>query len=151
VLVGLAAVVAARSIPTLGPLIMEDAARLSLEWAPLAQDLVSLDNNCLRLSNRLLPVMHGHLASATTHDERAGVAVAILAELAHLVGDVLRRRAQAQLAALPESAQKDILEANVALPDQQIARAIAGAVRGLIKMGGLEGPPIPPARPGRPG
>ncbi len=54
-LTGLAAVVAARSTPALGPLIMEEAAGLTLEWAPLARDLVTLDNDRLCLSNRLLP------------------------------------------------------------------------------------------------
>jgi hypothetical protein len=129
-LAGLAAVVAARSIPVLGPLIMEEAAGLRLEWTPLARDLVTLDNDRLCLSNRLLPPMRSR-QDAASREERAGAAVAILAELAHLIGDILRRRAQARLARLPESQQKQILEADVALPDAQIARAIAAAVRAL--------------------
>jgi hypothetical protein len=130
-LAGLAAVVAARSIPVLGPLIMEEAAGLRLEWAPLARDLVTLDNDRLCLSNRLLPAIRSRQTAASTHEERAGAAVAILAEIAHLIGDILRRRAQARLAALPESQQKRILEADVAIPDAEIARAIAGAARAL--------------------
>jgi hypothetical protein len=130
-LAGLAAVVAARSIPVLGPLIMEEASGLRLEWAPLVRDLVTLDNDRLCLSNRLLPAIRSRQTAASTHEERAGAAVAILAEIAHLIGDILRRRAQARLAALPESQQKRILEADVAIPDAEIARAIAGAARAL--------------------
>ena len=129
-LTGLAAVVAARSLPVLGPLIMEEAAGLKLQWAPLARDLVSLDNDRLCVSNRLLPAVRSRQAAAS-HEERAGAAVAILAELAHLIGDILRRRAQRRLAALPECDARRILEADVPLPDTQIARAIAGAVRAL--------------------
>jgi hypothetical protein len=132
VLAGLAAVVAARSIPVLGPLIMEGVENLSLEWAPLTRDLVTLDEGCLRLSSRLLPLMRSRQAAASTPEERTGVAVAILAELAHVAGDLLRQRAQARLAALPESQQRRILEADVALPDVEIARAITGAVRALV-------------------
>lgn len=131
VLAGLGAVVAARSLPVLGPLIMKEVGSLRLEWAPLTRDLVSLDHEELRLSNRLLPFMRSRQAAASTHDERTGVAIAILAELAHLIGDVLRRRVQARLAGLAECDGKAILEADVALPDTEIARAIAGAVRAL--------------------
>lgn len=131
VLAGLAAVVAARSLPVLGPLIMEEVAGLRLEWAPLTRDLVTLASDRLCLSNRLLPLLRSRQATASTHEERTGAAIATLAELAHLIGDVLRRRVQARLAALPEREGKRILEADVALPGTEIARAIAGAVRAL--------------------
>ena len=132
VLAGLAAVVAARSVSVLGPIIMDDVASLTLEWGPLTLDLVTIDGDRLRLSNRLLPLVRARQAAASTPDERTGVAVANLAELAHVAGDHLRQRAQARLAARPPSEQQAILEADVSLADTEIARAITGAVRALM-------------------
>jgi len=53
-------------------------------------------------------------------------------ELAHLVGDALRARAQAHLAALPPDAQAMALEDPRETGQDEYARAIGGAVRALL-------------------
>jgi hypothetical protein len=129
---GLAAVVAARTAPALGPFIAQGAAELTLVWAPLAGDLVTLRDGELCLSNRLPPLLDARRRAAGTGEARMGVALAFLAELAHLAGDLLRRRAQASLAARPEAEQRRVLEADQGLVGADVARAIAAAVQALV-------------------
>ena len=136
VLAGVAAAVAARSAPALGPPITAVARTMVLEWGPVTRDLARLEGARLRVSSRLLPVIRARMGTAATSHERALVALEIVGELAHLVGDALRARAQAHLAALPPEAQAMVLESHPETGQEEYARAIGGAVRAL-----LAGPP----------
>ena len=60
------------------------------------------------------------------------IALALVAELAHLAGDALRARAQARLADLPSVAQAALLEGARGVEAEECARAIASAVRALL-------------------
>ncbi len=148
VLAGVAAAVAARSAPALGPFIREAAAELTLEWGPVPRDLTALDGGRLRVTTRLWPVVRAHLTAAPTSDAEAHTALAVISELAHLAGDALRARAQARVAALPPEAQAAVLEAARGLDADESARAIARAVQALVSFdwGASKGPP----KPGRP-
>lgn len=132
VLSGVAATVAARSAPLLGPLVMEVAAELTLEWGPVVRDLIDIDGARLRVTNRLLPEVRARLGGAPMSDENVNGALAVVAELAHLAGDALRARAQARLATLPAAAQAAVLEAARGIGAEDCARAIATAVRALL-------------------
>lgn len=132
VLAGVAAAVAVRSAPALGPAIEAVARALTLEWGPVTRDLASLEGARLRVSQRLLPAARARMASAATPDEQAIIALAVVAELAHLVGDALRARAQAHLAALTPQAQAIALEPSREMDTGGYAPAIAGAVRALL-------------------
>jgi hypothetical protein len=132
VLPGVAAAVAARSAPALGPFIMEVAAGLTLEWGPVARDLVALDGARLRVSSRLLPVVRARLSAGSTSDEVVDMALAVVSELAHLVGDVVRARAQAHLAAQPPDARLAALGAARGVDPIASAHAISSAVQALM-------------------
>lgn len=133
VLTGVAAVVGGRSVPALGPFIMEAAAGLTLEWGPVRRDLIALDGARLRATSRLLSAARSRLGAAAAPDEEMQVALLLVAEMAHLAGDALRARAQSRLAALPEAEQAAILEAARGVDPAQAARDIAVAVRTLLR------------------
>jgi len=126
---GVVGIVAAQSAPPLAPFIRQLAAGLALEWGPVAGDLARLDGARARVDDRILAVLGAALAAAPGRAERAAIALAALAELAALVGDVLRARAQAALAALPLDAQAAALEAAA---DGGGAKTIAEAVGALL-------------------
>jgi hypothetical protein len=132
VLSGVAAAVAARSAPALGPFVMEVAGELTLEWGPVGRDLIDIDGARLRVTSRLLPEVRARLSAAPTSDESVNIALAVVAELAHLAGDALRVCAQVRLAALPPAAQAAVLEAARGVETEDCARAIATAVRALL-------------------
>lgn len=132
VLAGVTAAVAVRSAPALGPFIMEVARELTLEWGPVSRELVTLDGGRLRASSRLLATVRARLSAGPTSDEDVRIALALVAELAHLVGDAVRARAQARLAALPPEAQATVLEASRGVDADESARAIASALRALL-------------------
>src|SRR5688572_6877831 len=96
---GVVAAVAALSVPALAPFVREAARGLSLAWAPVEHDLVAVDDRSVRVSPRLRTVA---VARARAADDRAGaveVVFALVGELATLLGDTLRSRAQSALAA----------------------------------------------------
>ena len=126
---GVVGIVAAQSAPPLAPFIRQLAAGLALDWGPVAGDLARLDVARARVDDRILAVLGAALAAAPGRAERAAIALAALAELAALVGDVLRARAQAALAALPLDAQAAALEAAA---DGGGAKTIAEAVGALL-------------------
>jgi hypothetical protein len=133
ILAGVAAVVAGRSTPVLGPFIMEAAAGLALEWGPIPRDVIALDGTRLRVTSRLLSAARSRLGAAASPDEQMQVALLLVAEMAHLAGDPLRAQAQARLAALPVAEQAAILEAARGVANATAARAIAVAVRTLLR------------------
>ena len=128
---GLVATVVAASAPALGASLRQVAAERSFEWGPVPADLVALDAARVRLSPKLLRALSTVLARAETRLDRVGVAFAALGEVAELVGDELRRRAQAALERAPAAAQAAALEASAVAVDGDAA-AIGAAVEALL-------------------
>jgi hypothetical protein len=123
---GLAAMVVARSAPPLGESLRAIAAGLTFEWAPLTGDLAVLAGDRAQLSLRLRRALAARVAGTTNRAERVRLGFAALAELAHALGDALRARAQARLAAATPAAQAEALGAG---------RAPAGAAAGAREIG----------------
>jgi hypothetical protein len=125
---GIVAIVVAGSAPPLAESLEAIAAGLMFEWGPLAGDLAIVTGERARLSTRLRRALHRRLAGA----ERAAqvhLGFAALADLAHALGDALRARAQARLAAASEEAQAAALArprspAAAASAAQTIGRAV---------------------------
>jgi hypothetical protein len=128
---GLVATVVASSAPPLAASIRRVAGQLAFEWGPVAADLVEIGPACVRLSPRLVRALATVLARADTRLERVGVAFAALGEAAELVGDGLRRRAQAELERAPAAEQAAALDAG-ALRVEGDAAAIGAAVEALL-------------------
>lgn len=130
VVTGAAAIVAATSAPALRPAIEDEARTLGLAWAPLVGDLVKIDAGTARLSSRLYAVAAARMARIATR-ERPLVGLALLSEIALLLGDELRRRAQARVALLPAAAQTALLTTPPP-PSPAAARAITDAVEAVL-------------------
>jgi hypothetical protein len=128
---GLVATVTASSAPPLAGTIRRAADELVFEWGPVAADLAAIDAARVRLSPRLMRALRTVLARATTRVERVGAGFAALGEAAGLVGDALRRRAQAQLERAPAAEQAAALEAQTVTVDGDAA-AIGAAVEVLL-------------------
>jgi hypothetical protein len=101
---GVAAVVAARGAAPLAPFVESAARALSLEWGPVARDLVQIGRGRVRVAARLRDALAAGLAAAPTAADRAALGLAAVAEMAALVGDALRGRAQAEIVALGAAA-----------------------------------------------
>jgi hypothetical protein len=132
VLAGIVAILVARSAAPLGPFLRRAAGPLRFAWAPVAADAVHITRDRVDLSPRVLRALARRLAQASTRAERLGAALAALSELADLLGDELRRRAQAALAAADASTQAAALATPVRAPDEADARAIAAAAEALL-------------------
>ena len=128
---GLVAAIVAASAPPLGPAIRETAAERPLVWGPTCGDLVTVDAAGVTLTPRFLRALAGRLAGTSAGTEAAGVGLAALVELAGLVGDILRPRAQARLAGAPADVQAAALRRERPATTAADARAIAAAVRAL--------------------
>jgi hypothetical protein len=132
---GVVAAVAARGAESLAPFVESAAAALSLEWGPVAGDLARIGGDRVRISDRLRAVLAGRLATVTARADRAALGLAAIAEMAALVGDELRRRAQAELLGLPAAAQRAALDGTEragARSGPARARDIARAVEALL-------------------
>jgi hypothetical protein len=129
---GVAAVVAARAAAPLAPFVETVAAGLTLEWGPVARDLVLIDGDRVRLSTRLRDALLERLATGATPAERAALGVATIAEIAALVGDALRGRAQAAMLSLPPEAQEAALAGAASGAGATRARDIILAVDALL-------------------
>ncbi len=127
---GVGAVVAATSAPALAAFVRESAAALRLTWAPVAGDLVEIMADEVRLSARLGERLADGV-TAVAAEARAALGLAALVEIAGLVGDVLRARAQARVAALPALDQESLLTAPPAAGEDD-ARVITDAVAALL-------------------
>jgi hypothetical protein len=130
---GLAAAIVAASAPPLGGALRELVGGLSLEWAPLSGELAVLEGAHVRLSLRLRRALAARLAAATTRAEQVRLAFTALADLAHALGDGLRARAQARLAAAAPNVQADALGREAEVTG---ARAIGSAVEALLEDAG---------------
>jgi len=129
---GIGAVVAAGSAAPLGPFIRQAATTLALEWGPVAGDLVDVGAARVRLSTILRARLAGLLRAAGTPPIRAALALAALTEIALLLGDSLRARAQARLAELPEPAQRLLLESPPPASRPADARLAIDATEALL-------------------
>jgi hypothetical protein len=128
---GAGAVVATLSAPPLRAAIASVARALTLEWGPVRADLMSLEVDRARLSARLRARLQATLGEAASPEARAASALAALSEIALLLGDALRARAQARVAAMPEAEQRSLLTSPPPA-DPADARVIAGAVEALL-------------------
>jgi hypothetical protein len=124
-------VVATRSAPALGPIIRDEARRLALVWAPVAGDLVEIGPAQARVSTALRARLLATLATAGDGTARAAVALAAVSEIAQLLGDALRARAQARLASRPPAEQEAWLSASHPAAEAGDARLITAAVEAL--------------------
>ena len=131
---GVAAVVAARGAAPLAPFVESVAAALSLEWGPVARDLVQIGRGRVRISERLLDALAAELAAAPAAADRAALGLAVIAEMAALVGDTLRARAQAEIVRLSQTESLSLR--GPAAPGErggaERARDITAAVEALL-------------------
>jgi hypothetical protein len=126
---GVLAVVAARSAAALAPALR--AAALRLEWAEVPGELGRLEGDCGRLAHALRDRYLDLAAQAATPAARTGLALAVLTEIAGVLGDPLRSAAQARVAALPEPEQRALLTGPPPA-DPAEAATIAAAVAALL-------------------
>jgi len=132
---GVVAAVAACCAEPLAPFVESVAGTFSLEWGPVARDLVQIGRGRVRISERMREALAGRLATVPARADRAALGLAAIAEMATLVGDELRGRAQAAILGLPPApaAQPAALEGSGRLgPRGGAARAIALAVDALL-------------------
>src|SRR5262245_53317444 len=137
---GVVAVVAAQSAPPLAPFVEMIAGSLSLEWGPIVFDLMRVGHGRVRISDRLRQALTARLAGVPARADRAALGLAAVAEMAALVGDELRRRAQAAILALPLDAQPAALEEATGAATRgrgERARDIAAAVEALLGEGAV--------------
>ena len=130
VVAGLIATVVATSAPALGSWLAAAARAMEFVWGPVDADLVAIADTRVTLSHRLRRA----LVTATRSRERAdalAIALRWLREAADLIGDALRARAQAALAAEDEAVQVAALE--TADSPAADARAIAAAAEALTR------------------
>jgi hypothetical protein len=131
---GVVALVVAASAPPLADSLRAITAGLTLEWAPLTGDLAVLGAEGARVSTRLRRALAERLAEAADRVERVRLGFAGLAELGLALGDVLRARAQARLAAATETEQAAALRAAVTAREAATgARVIGQAVEALLE------------------
>jgi hypothetical protein len=132
---GVVAAVAAGCAEPLAPFVESVAGAFSLEWGPVARDLVQISRGRVRISERLREALAGRLATVPARADRAALGLAAIAEMAALVGDELRGRAQAAILGLPPAAQPAALEGSGRLRSRggpARARDIALAVDALL-------------------
>jgi hypothetical protein len=123
---GLAGVVVAHSAPALAESLRAIVAEVRVEWSPLTGDLAVLEHGRVQLSTRLGRALAARGRAASGRAEQVRLAFVALAELGHALGDELRARAQARLAAAPLPAQEAALGET---------RAPAGAAAGAREIG----------------
>jgi hypothetical protein len=109
ILDGVASAVAALSAAPLAPFVRDIAAACELTWSSLDGHLVTAERAHLRISHTLRQALARRLHAAPTRAQRLALALATITELAHLLGDPLRARAQSHLASLPPAAQAQAL------------------------------------------
>src|SRR5207245_2649797 len=106
-----------------------------LEWGLIARDLGRGGRGRVRVWERRREALAGRLATAPARADRAALGLAVIAEMAALVGDELRGRAQAAILGLPPAAQPGALEGSGRLGPRggaERARDIALAVDALL-------------------
>lgn len=129
---GLVAIVIAASAPPLAAAIRAEAGELVFGWAPLDGDLAALDTGHARVSLALGRALAARLAAAASRAEQVRLGFAALAEAAHALGDGLRARGQARLAAAGDEAQAAALGRS-ATDAAAAAREIGEAVERMLE------------------
>jgi hypothetical protein len=119
IVAGLIAIVAAQSAPALAPSIAQVARGIDVTWGMVPRDLVAFEGG-ITISLALRAHVARRLRQATERRARVEIAFAALAEIAMLVGDHLRPRAQARLLALQVP---DVAGGNAPDAARDIARA----------------------------
>ena len=134
---GLVAIVTASSAPPLAAAIRAEAAGLAFTWAPLPGELAVVTPGHAHLSRAVLAALHARVTAAAGRVERVRLGFAALAELAAALGDALRARAQARLAAEPPAAQAHALSTTPS-PEEAAANAreIGRAVEAMLESAG---------------
>ena len=127
---GVATIVAATSAPPLAAAIRSQA--LVMEWAHLPGELVVIEAERVGVSLAFRDRVTELVVQARTPEERAAVGLIALTEIASALGDTLRRRAQAAVAALPEVDRNTLLQAPPSVAAPGDARAITDAVAALL-------------------
>ena len=139
VLAGIASAAAALGAPPLAPVVREIAEGCELAWASLDGDLVAVERTRFAVSHAFRQVLGRRLREVPSRAGRLALGLAALTELAHLLGDPLRARAQSHLATLPAEAQAHLLTRTDSPEDQtHTAHTIAQAVEALISAPDLE-------------
>ena len=131
---GVAAVLCATSAPALGEEIHRLVTATPLRWAAVRGDLVSVDRGTIRFSWRLAETAAARFRAASTPHDRLARGLELLAEMAALIGDAVRARAQSSLAQAPQEAQERALRAeprNDAAVIARSAEAVVAAVETL--------------------
>lgn len=125
----LRALLAQQSAPALRPWLDEALQALTLEWGPVAGDLMEVSGERAVLSLKLPRLFRRRLAGCQAQAERLSLALALVVEVARLLGPALRLRAQGLLAALPEAGQREALESPPATSPltgvEELAQALA--------------------------
>jgi hypothetical protein len=98
---GVVEIVAATCAPALAPFVRTAGGGLTIAWAPVDRDLVRLDGDQLLVSVKVLDAAIVRRPRPGTRRAAVELAFAALGEVAGLVGDALRSRAQARLASCP--------------------------------------------------
>jgi len=129
---GLVAVVIAASAAPLARAIREVADDTVFEWAPLAGDLAVLHDRRARVSTALLRTLASRLAATPSRAARVRLGFAALAEAAQALGDGLRARGQARLAAAGAAAQAGALGGADSAAAATAARTIGEAVEQML-------------------
>src|SRR5262249_17252044 len=131
VVAGVVAIVVATSAPALGPWLVAAARDSQFVWGPVHADLVATAGARVTLSHRLRRTLGDAIRGRERADALAG-ALGALREAADLVGDSLRARAQAALAAEDPAVQEAALQTPPPLVEAD-ARAIALAADALAR------------------
>ncbi|MBI4609273.1 MAG: hypothetical protein HY726_09700 [Candidatus Rokubacteria bacterium] len=121
----LGALVAHQSAPALRPWLHEPLEALRLEWGPVTGDLLGLDGDRAVVSLNLSRLFRRRLAECGTRSERLSVALALISEVARLLGPTLRLTAQGALLSLPEAAQRAALEQSPPAPSLSAVEDLA--------------------------
>ena len=138
---GVLAAIAVASAPPLAAAIEDAGRRLHVTWGPVDRDLAAIDGDAIRFASSLRDAAVRAIAGAGDREARVAAAFALLGEMAGLLGDELRARAQRTLAELPEAEQAALLRESTG-PSPETARAIGRAVEALLDE--LERPTTPP-------
>jgi hypothetical protein len=133
---GVLAVVVASSAPPLADALRAVAAGLTLEWAPLSGEIAVLAGSRAAISTRFRRALAERRAAAVDRVEHVRLGFAALTELGLALGDALRARAQAHLAAAPPAAQAAAFAVSSAVDAAAGARQIGDAVEALLQDAG---------------
>jgi len=130
---GVASIAAALGAAPLARFVRDIARTCTLHWATLDGDLVAVERTRLNVSHVYRQALGRRVRAASTRAERLALGLAAVAEIAHLVADPLRARAQSRLASLPPESQARVLaETDRPATHPDDAKRIAEAVECLI-------------------